>query len=140
MKNKVLKLATFFLLPIVVLSQNTNRNLSSEKWNFKKTTDSNWLTAKVPGTIHNDLYANKVIPDPFFGTNEKQLQWIENENWEYQTTFSISETEIANQNVVFRTPRPCVLTTNNHNKSSHLVEFLQKHHKMSYDHSINQFC
>ena len=102
MKNKVLKLATFFLLPIVVLSQNTNRNLSSEKWNFKKTTDSNWLTAKVPGTIHNDLYANKVIPDPFFGTNEKQLQWIENENWEYQTTFSISETEIANQNVVLQ--------------------------------------
>jgi len=102
MKNKVLKLATFFLLPIVVLSQNTNRNLSSEQWSFKKTTDSNWLSAKVPGTVHTDLFSNKVIPDPFFGTNEKQLQWIENEDWEYQTTFILSNTEIDNQNAILQ--------------------------------------
>ncbi len=102
MKNKVLKLAAFFLLPIMVLSQNTNRNLNSEKWSFKKTTDSNWLSAKIPGTVHTDLLSSKVIPDPFFGTNEKQLQWIENEDWEYQTTFSISKLELANQNCILQ--------------------------------------
>lgn len=102
MKNRLLKFVLFFLLPILVLAQNSNRNLTLEKWNFKKTTDSNWSSAKVPGTVHTDLYANKVIPDPFFGTNEKQLQWIENEDWEYQTTFSISETEIANQNAILQ--------------------------------------
>ena len=30
---------------------------------------------------------NGLIEDPFFGTNEKDLQWIENEDWEYRTSF-----------------------------------------------------
>jgi len=76
MKNRLLKFIPFLLLPIMVLAQNFNRNLSSEKWTFKKKADSIWLSAKVPGTVHTDLLANKIIPDPFFGTNEKQLQWI----------------------------------------------------------------
>ena len=95
-------LLLFLCFSIVTSAQNSHRNLSSEQWNFKKTSNSNWLTAKVPGTVHTDLYANKVIPDPFFGTNEKQVQWIENDDWEYQTTFLISETEIANQNAILQ--------------------------------------
>jgi len=91
-----------FCCSIVTSAQNTNRNLSSEKWNFKKTSDSNWFSAKVPGTVHTDLYENKVIPDPFFEANEKQLLWIENEDWEYQTTFSISKAEITNQNSILQ--------------------------------------
>ena len=102
MKNRLLKLVPFLLLPIIVLAQNSNRNLSSEKWSFKKTTDSNWLSAKIPGTVHTDLLASKVIPDPFFGTNEKLVQWIENADWEYQTTFSISKSELANQNCILQ--------------------------------------
>ena len=42
---------------------------------------------------------NKLIPDPFLGTNEKQLQWIEKENWEYETKFKLSKTELKNQNI-----------------------------------------
>ena len=91
-----------FCCSIVTLAQNTNRNLSSEKWSFKKTSDSNWIAAKVPGTVHTDLYSNKMIPDPFFGSNEKELQWIENEDWEYQTTFSISKAELFNQNAILQ--------------------------------------
>ncbi len=102
MKIRLLKFIPFLLLPIMVLAQNFNRNFSSEKWTFKKKTDSNWLSAKVPGTVHTDLLANKIIPDPFFGTNEKQLQWIENEDWEYETTFSISKKEKSNQNIILQ--------------------------------------
>ncbi len=87
-----------FLWPMVFWSQNSERNLSLEPWTFKKTNDDNWLPAKVPGTVHTDLLANKVIPNPFFGANEKQLQWIENEDWQYQTTFTISKEELHNQN------------------------------------------
>ncbi len=83
-------------------AQNTTRNLSSEKWTFKKKSDTNWLAAKVPGTVHTDLYWNKVIQDPFFGANEKQLQWIENEDWEYQTSFIISNEELANENCLLQ--------------------------------------
>uniref|UniRef100_UPI00404A221D glycosyl hydrolase 2 galactose-binding domain-containing protein n=1 Tax=Flavobacterium sp. TaxID=239 RepID=UPI00404A221D len=31
--------------------------------------------------------------------NEKDLQWIENENWEYETNFFISNKEFTNQNI-----------------------------------------
>jgi beta-mannosidase len=83
---------------MLLWSQSKERNLSREQWTFRKVSDANWLPAKVPSTVHTDLLANKVIPDPFFGANEKQLQWIENEDWQYQTTFTISKEELNSQN------------------------------------------
>jgi beta-mannosidase len=95
MKISILKFIFIFLMPLVFWAQNSNRNLSSETWSCKKTADSNWLPAKIPGTVHTDLLNNKIISNPFFGSNEKQLQWIENEDWEYQSTFSISNEELS---------------------------------------------
>ena len=87
-------------MPLVFWAQNSERNLSSETWSFRKKSDTNWLPAKVPGTVHTDLFTNKIIPDPFYGSNEKQLQWIENEDWEYQTTFSISKQEASKEHCI----------------------------------------
>jgi beta-mannosidase len=96
------KFLILILLPLILWSQNSERNLNSENWSFKKISDSNWLPAKVPGTVHTDLYNNKIIPNPFFGNNEKDLQWIENETWEYQTSFKISKEELKNQNTILQ--------------------------------------
>jgi beta-mannosidase len=96
------KFLILMLLPLILWSQNSERNLNSENWSFKKISDSNWLPAKVPGTVHTDLYNNKIIPNPFFGNNEKDLQWIENETWEYQTSFKISKEEWNNQNTILQ--------------------------------------
>ncbi len=98
MRTLLLKFTIIFLLPMFVWSQNTERNLRSEQWSFRKVNDTNWLPAEVPGTVHTDLFAHKLIPDPFLGANEKQLQWIENEDWQYQTTFSVSKAELKNEN------------------------------------------
>jgi beta-mannosidase len=51
--------------------------------------DTTWRPAHVPGTVHMDLLADSVIPDPFYGTNESKLQWIGRRDWEYATTFGI---------------------------------------------------
>ncbi|MEQ3690970.1 MAG: glycoside hydrolase family 2 protein [Flavobacterium sp.] len=80
-------------------AQTSYRNLSDESWTFNKQNDSHKYKATIPGTVHTDLFQNKVIPDPFFGANEKQLQWIENENWEYETYFSLASSELKNQNI-----------------------------------------
>lgn len=95
------KKITFFLICIgySVLAQTSYRNLSSEAWTFNKQNDSKKNKATIPGTIHTDLFANELIADPFYGANEKQLQWIENENWEYETTFLLAEKEILNENI-----------------------------------------
>lgn len=66
--------------------------LSSAKWRFRDATENtSWRSATVPGCVHRDLLQNGLIPDPFFGTNELDLQWIEDHNWEYRTTFNASK-------------------------------------------------
>jgi len=49
----------------------------ADGWEFRRAGDTLWLPATVPGTVHTDLLANGVIPDPFYGDNERRLQWIE---------------------------------------------------------------
>ncbi|KUJ52412.1 beta-mannosidase [Chryseobacterium sp. JAH] len=96
MKNLISFILT--VLYVVSFSQSSERNLSPEKWQFKNAKENSWLTATVPGTVHLDLMDNKVIPDPYKDENEKKVQWVENENWDYQTVFKISSEELKNQN------------------------------------------
>ncbi|HVO76874.1 MAG TPA: glycoside hydrolase family 2 protein, partial [Candidatus Bathyarchaeia archaeon] len=56
-------------------------------WEFRRVSEGTWRRATVPGCVHTDLYDRGLIPDPFYGDNERALQWIENEDWEYRTTF-----------------------------------------------------
>ncbi len=87
-----------FLNSFLGWTQNWERSLSKENWNVQKFSDNVWSKARVPGTIHTDLFLNHQIQDPFYGSNEKQLQWIEEQYWVYQTKFVISKKEILAQN------------------------------------------
>jgi beta-mannosidase len=65
--------------------------LVSASWRFRDATkNSPWREAVVPGCVHRDLRRLDLIPDPFFGTNELDLQWIEHRDWEYRATFNVS--------------------------------------------------
>ncbi|GMK37289.1 beta-mannosidase [Paenibacillus sp. CCS19] len=66
-------------------------SMNLENWEFKLKQEDRWLPAHVPGCIHTDLWENGVIPDPFYGTNERNLQWIDKEDWEYKSVFDIPE-------------------------------------------------
>ena len=66
-------------------------DLTKARWQFRDTTAKSWLPATVPGCVHTDLRRAKQIPDPFYGTNELGLQWIEERDWEYRATFSVSK-------------------------------------------------
>lgn len=93
-------LAIFFCLAFqFTFSQVVQRDLSSEKWIFSQEGKIEFLSAKIPGTMHTDLFNNNKIPNPFFADNEKKLQWIENENWIYKTTFNISDDEFRHKNI-----------------------------------------
>ncbi|WP_326954385.1 glycoside hydrolase family 2 protein [Amycolatopsis sp. NBC_01286] len=45
------------------------------------------IPAAVPGTVHTDLLAAGLIPDPYLDRNENDLQWIGLTGWRYETTF-----------------------------------------------------
>ncbi|SHH46860.1 beta-mannosidase [Chryseobacterium oranimense] len=92
-------LFAFLFIQSMMNAQLTERSLSSEKWQFRNTQEQKWLPAKIPGTVHLDLMDNKIIPDPFKDENEKKVQWIENEDWEYQTRFNVSSKELQNDHV-----------------------------------------
>jgi beta-mannosidase len=79
------------LLTSNVLAQTSNiiQFELKDKWTFKKAGTNEWLKAAVPGTVHTDLLANERIQDPFYRTNEKDLQWIDKSDWIYQTTFDL---------------------------------------------------
>ena len=51
---------------------------------FKKVPE--WRSATVPGCAPGSV-ANDLIPEPFYGTNEKDLQWISEKDWSYRLTF-----------------------------------------------------
>jgi beta-mannosidase len=68
-------------------------------WEFKSVEDSEWKSATVPGTVFTDLLQHKIIPDPFILTNEEKVQWVSQKNWEYKTTFNISEETLQKENI-----------------------------------------
>lgn len=88
----------FVLLSCFVAKAQKNMEINlNNNWEFRKYSDSSsWIPAQVPGCVHTDLLHANIIPDPFFGSNERELQWIENEDWEYRTSFVISKKTLKN--------------------------------------------
>lgn len=56
---------------------------------------NSWIPASVPGTIHTDLMSAKKIDDPFIADNEKDLKWIHEADWIYQSKFDLPEESIT---------------------------------------------
>jgi beta-mannosidase len=61
----------------------------TDGWEMRRAGDTLWIPATVPGTVHTDLLAAGLIPDPFKGDPEEDLQWIEDESWVYRTRFVV---------------------------------------------------
>jgi len=51
-------------------------------------------TAKFPTNVHLDLLAHNLIPDPFIGTNEAEVQWVGDQTWVYRCSFTLPSHEV----------------------------------------------
>jgi beta-mannosidase len=80
-------------------SAQTKSTELNTNWQFKNQKETKWYKATVPGTVHTDLLANKLIPDPYFRDNETKLQWIDKADWEYKTVFNIDDETFAKQSI-----------------------------------------
>ena len=77
MKNlKLIILISFFLLnKNNIMAQKSVEIISlPSAWQMHETTSDKWIPAVVPGCVHSDLLRNKLIPEPYYRTNEKELQ------------------------------------------------------------------
>lgn len=66
----------------------------SDGWEFSRVDEGIWRPATVPGTVHTDLLALHLIPDPFVGTNEKAVQWIDKKDWQYRRKWHLKKQEL----------------------------------------------
>ena len=73
--------------------------LASRAWEFLDPRSQRWYPAQVPGCIHLDLRRNGLIPDPFYGSNERALEWIELADWTYRTTFDADAATLEHKRV-----------------------------------------
>ena len=100
-------LALLMLVPSFPLDTNANPSPASHplvreisaNWRFRQIGKEAWMPARVPGSVHTDLLANKAIPDPFFRDNEAKVQWIGYADWEYETAFDADAATIARDRV-----------------------------------------
>ncbi|MBD1261546.1 glycoside hydrolase family 2 protein [Maribacter polysiphoniae] len=103
-KSKKLRQNFLYMLVLIFMSGCGNDPATAEidlsdHWTFKKTQDTLWNKATVPGTVHTDLMEIGEIPDPYYRLNEHDLQWIDKEDWEYRTTFTLTKEDLEKQHL-----------------------------------------
>ena len=96
---KKISTSLLFLLLFNYLSAQIIEKSLHDNWQFRKSGREKWFAAKVPGCVHTDLLRNKQIPDPFYRTNEKDLQWIDKKDWEYKTTIEVSAQQLKSDHL-----------------------------------------
>ena len=77
------------------MSQNLNVG-----WKLHLNNKEDWIDARVPGNVHLDHLENRKIPDPFFGQNEAELQWISDEDWTYKLMFEPDKDLMERKNLI----------------------------------------
>ena len=90
-------LSSFFIFSTISFAQSKSVQSLNSGWNFNY--HEKHYPAFVPGCIHTDLFSNKLIPDPFFESNDSLLQWIGFEDWSYENKFNI-DSSIWNKEVI----------------------------------------
>lgn len=68
-------------------------------WEFSRAGKTDRRAARVPGCVHTDLMAAGLIPDPFFGTNELAVRWVEEEGWVYRRPFDVPDALLGREHV-----------------------------------------
>lgn len=102
MRSPVILLAAVFALSLSLFSQAQTTISLDKGWEFRQAGTRDWLPATVPGSVHTDLLDNKVIEDPYYRLNEKELQWIDKVNWEYRTTFALDAAQLKAGSILLR--------------------------------------
>jgi len=97
--NKLKIIIVLYLLFAIKADAQILKQKLTTNWVFQEQDDAKWYPAKVPGEVHVDLMNNKLIPDPFYRANEKKVQWIEKENWDYKTTFDVSNQAMVSNHI-----------------------------------------
>lgn len=85
---------TLSLMAITGASAQSQTYVLDKGWEFSQAGSNEWMSARVPGTVHQDLLDHGRLPDPFYGMNEQKVQWVEKEDWLYRTVFTVTADQL----------------------------------------------
>lgn len=85
---------TLSLMAIAGASAQSQTYVQDKGWEFSQAGSNEWMSARVPGTVHQDLLDHGRLPDPFYGMNEQKVQWVEKEDWLYRTVFTVTADQL----------------------------------------------
>lgn len=71
------------------MGQEVLRQSLSTGWTLQSTDfpQAEKLSTTVPSSVQEVLVRSGLLPDPFYGTNENETQWVGDRNWEYNLYF-----------------------------------------------------
>ena len=75
------------------------RELTKVRWEYRKIGDIEWKKIFLPGSVYTALKKDTLIKSLFYGDLYFQNQWIENESYEYKTTFNINNKILNKENI-----------------------------------------
>ena len=89
----------FFLL--VSVCSYAQQELS---WEYFHPIKKEWFSFGKAGSIQEKLMETGELPDPFFGENEKEFQWVEEHIWKFRSTFYLSDKEMSAESLLLNFP------------------------------------
>ena len=96
-------LIPLFLLIQIILNSCVGSHESSQSlnsgWNLKTDTLSIDLQVDIPSIVQADLYKNGLIPHPYLGKVEQDLQWIPQHIWDYSLKFDVDNKVFEKDNI-----------------------------------------
>ncbi|ULB34096.1 MULTISPECIES: beta-mannosidase [Proteiniphilum] len=99
MTRKILFLLSIWI-PALLVAQNREVLSLNEGWQFSQMNKGQWYDAKVPGSVQHDLVRHNILPDPYYGINETKIQWVEDENWDFKKSFTVSAEQMKYDDAV----------------------------------------
>lgn len=91
------------LLSLSLLTVSTPERIGLEgAWRLTQVERKIVVPATVPGVVQTDLMRAKLIPDPYFSTNEKKVQWVSDLPWSYSRHFTVPAAFMRKRRIVLR--------------------------------------
>jgi beta-mannosidase len=73
-------------------------------WEYFHPIKKEWLAFGKAGSIQEKLMETGKLPNPFFGENEKEFQWVEEHIWKFRSTFYLSDNELSTESLMLNFP------------------------------------
>ncbi|WWC73873.1 uncharacterized protein I206_107845 [Kwoniella pini CBS 10737] len=66
---------------------------------YSKDVEETWHPCPIPTSVHVELKKLGIIPDPYKDLNEWKVQWIQEADWVFKTSFHVGEDQLASQHL-----------------------------------------